>query len=39
MFKSNLCEDSDAYIPVKGTISVANMAAPGSAVNNNDKQF
>ena len=36
MSKSNLCDYSDAYILVKGTISVNNTAA--AAVNNDDKK-
>ena len=38
MLKSSLCDYSDAYILVKGTISVDNTAAAGAAVNNNDKK-
>ena len=38
MLKSSLCDYSDAYILVKGTISVNNTAAQGAAVNNNDKK-
>ena len=37
MLKSSLCDYSDAYILVKGTISVNNTAAEGAAVNNNDR--
>ena len=36
--KSSLCDYSDAYILVKGTISVNNTATAGAAVNNNDKK-
>ena len=36
MLKSSLCDYSDAYILVKGTISVNNTAAQGAAVNNNN---
>ena len=36
MFKSSLCDYSDAYILVKGTITVNNTAAQGAAVNNNN---
>ena len=36
MLKSSLCDSSDAYILVKGTISVNNTAAAGAAVNNNN---
>ena len=38
MLKSSLCDCSDAYILVKGTISVNNTAAQGAAVNNNNKK-
>ena len=38
MLKSSLCDYSDAYIVVKGTISVHNTAADGAAVNNNDRK-
>ena len=38
MLKSSLCDYSDAYIFVKGTISVNNTAAQGAAVNNNNKK-
>ena len=38
MLKSSLCDYSDAYILVKGTISVNNTAAAGAAVNNDDKK-
>ena len=31
MLKSNLCDYSDAYTLVKGTISVANTAVAGEA--------
>ena len=37
MLKSSLCDYSDAYILVKGTISVNNTAAQGAANNNNKK--
>ena len=36
--RSNLCDYSDAYILVKGTITVSNMAAGGAAVNNTNKK-
>ena len=36
MLKSSLCDYSDVYILVKGTISVTNTAAAGAAVNNDD---
>ena len=38
MFKSSLCDYSDAYILVEGTISVNNTAAAGAAVNNINKK-
>ena len=38
MLKSSLCDYSDAYSLVKGTISVNNTAAQGAAVNNNNKK-
>ena len=38
MLKSSLCNYSDAYILVKGTISVNNTAGAGAAVNNNNKK-
>ena len=38
MLKSSLCDYSDAYIIVKGTISVNNTAAQGAAVNNTNKK-
>ena len=38
MLKSSLCDYSDAYILVKGTITVNNTAAAGGAVNNPNKK-
>ena len=38
MLKSSLCDYSDAYILVKGTISVNNTAAQGAPANNDDKK-
>ena len=38
MLKSNLCDYSDAYILVTGTISVNNTAAAGAAINNINKK-
>ena len=38
MSKSSLCDYSDAYILVKGTISVNNTAAQGAAANNTNKK-
>ena len=38
MLKSSLCDYNDAYILVKGTISVNNTAADGAAANNINKK-
>ena len=38
MLKSSLCDYSDAYILVKGTISVNNTAAPSAGANNINKK-
>ena len=38
ILKSSLCDYSDAYILVKGTISVNSTAAAGAAVNNINKE-
>ena len=38
MLKSGLCDYSDAYILVKGTISANNTAAAGAAANNTNKK-
>ena len=38
MLKSSLCDYSDAYIHVKGTITVNNTAAEGVAANNGNKK-
>ena len=38
MIRSSLCDYSDAYILVKGTITVPNMVAAGAAVNNTNKK-
>ena len=38
MLKSSLCDYSDAYILVKGTITVNNNAAAGAAANNTNKK-
>ena len=38
MLKSSLCDYSDAYILVKGTISVNNTAAQGAAADNINKK-
>ena len=37
MLKSSLCDYSDAYILVKGTITVNNTADQGAAANNTNK--
>ena len=39
MLKSSLCDYSDAYILVKGTISINNTAAQGAAANNTNKKI
>ena len=38
ILKSSLCDYIDAYILIKGTISVNNTAAAGAAVNNTNKK-
>ena len=38
MLRSSLCNNSDAYILVKGNISVNNTAGAGAAANNIDKK-
>ena len=38
MLKSSLCDYSDAYIFVKGTITVNNTAAAGAAANNTNRK-
>ena len=38
MLKSSLCDYSDAYILVKGTISANNTTADGAAANNTNKK-
>ena len=38
MLKSSLCDYSDAYIHVRGTITVNNTAAEDAAPNNNNKK-
>ena len=38
MLRSNLCDYSNAYILVKGNMSVSNTAAEGAAVNNTNKK-
>ena len=37
MLRSSLCDYSDAYILVKGNITVNNTAAGGAALNNTNK--
>ena len=39
MLKSSLCDYSNAYILVKGTISVNNTAADGADANNTNKKL
>ena len=39
MLRSSLCDYSNAYIPVKGNISVNNTAADGAAANNTNKKL
>ena len=38
MLKSSFCDYRDAYIPVKGTISINNTAAAGATANNTNKK-
>ena len=38
MIRSNLCDYSDAYMHVKGTITVQNTAGADGAVNNTNKK-
>ena len=38
MIRSNLCDYSDAYILLKGTITVPNMTAAGAVINNTNKK-
>ena len=38
VIRSSLCDYSDAYILVKGTITVPNTAAAGAAINNTNKK-
>ena len=38
MLRSSLCDYSDAYILVKGTISVNNTASDGAAANNTNEE-
>ena len=38
MVRSSLCDSSDAYIHVKGNISVNNTVAEGAAANNTNKK-
>ena len=38
MLKSSLCDYSDAYIHVRGTITLNNIAAEGAAAKNNNKK-
>ena len=38
MLKSSLCDSSDAYVHVKGTVSVNNTAAADADTNNTNKK-
>ena len=38
MLKSNLCDYSDAYIHIRGTITVNSTAVEGAAANNTDQK-
>ena len=38
MLRASLCDYSDEYILVKGTITVLNTAVAGKAANNADKK-
>ena len=38
MLKSSLCDDSDAYILVKGTITVDDISVGGAAASNTNKK-
>ena len=38
MLKSSLCDYSDAYIHVRGTITVNNTAAEGATASNSNKK-
>ena len=38
MLRSSLCDCSDAYILVKGNVTVKNTAAEGAAANNTNKK-
>ena len=39
MLRSSLCDYSDAYILVKGNITVNNNAGAGAAANNTNKKL
>ena len=39
MLRSSLCDYSDAYILVKGNITVNDTAAEGAAVNNTNRKL
>ena len=39
MIRSNVCDYSDAYMLLKGTITVPNTTAAGAAVNNTNKKI
>ena len=38
ILKSNLCDDSDAYVLVKRTITIGDTSAAGAAANNTNKK-
>ena len=38
MIRSSLCDYSDAYMLVKGTVTIPNSTAAGVAVNNTNKK-
>ena len=38
MIRSNFCDYSDSYILAKGTVTVSNTAAAGTAVNNTNEK-
>ena len=38
MLKSSVCDCSDAYVPVTGTVSIANTTATDLDANNDNKQ-
>ena len=38
MLKSSLCDDSDAYVLVKGTITIDDTSAAGAGAHNTNKK-